>query len=708
MDSLLEIKQCVWVGDENHNKSFFSEISNLGIHLHIFQAESLASRAKEILPDTHVFIFDCSIGIQDCIDVWNELFAWKWSAFPNSPLLVIVDDLNSESNSSDSQQRALSIGHLAVNAGKALQMIPLRFGFATLRLGLELAFSKVGSAKAEAKKIEKFRLQSSQLKELQHGMEKLVESHTQSQSHAKMKLEDKLKEMRAFNLFVKSLSADSNLEDLLKSLRKELRLFPSIKPPIFGMVTQGRVFQLSYLQGSDLCRLPVFETLFQRSLQIRINSLEDQKFLANLLSRPVGHVIMVPIQLLHRSDYEENSGPILFFEHGLSPAQLETFVHFVLERIQPFAVALDRILIENEMKESARHWESTFDAVPFPLAVVNSERKVLRANKAFDGEAGSSICHEQLFGKSSLPCVGCPLENSLKGFSSQPRVIRDSGRAYEVHSFPISFSLGSPSEFGNTAQAAVNYYRDLARDFQLKSQIIQQEKMAALGRLAGRIAHELNNPLTGIRSLAQVLVSEIESANTKSSQLSLDLREVENAAERCQGIIKNLLEFATGNLESLRTRVTLQDLVQRTLPLLKTAMRGLNSEIHLNSEMLWVEVNIQLIQQVVFNLVVNACQAMGNSGTVTIKVSPVVDMEEREWVRLEVQDTGPGIPKSIQESIFDAFFTTKPKGEGTGLGLSMCKDVVLKMDGRIFVQSEPGQPTCFTIDLPRVREQIIK
>jgi signal transduction histidine kinase len=212
--------------------------------------------------------------------------------------------------------------------------------------------------------------------------------------------------------------------------------------------------------------------------------------------------------------------------------------------------------------------------------------------------------------------------------------------------------------------------------------------------LAGNIAHELNNPLTGIRSLAQVLIAELP-----IGQLSDDIREVEKAAERSQKIIENLLDFSKGEGEDKQQRISLNEIVRRTLPMIKTAMREHRSEILLSEEDAPVRVEPHLMQQVVFNLVNNACQAMKDPGTITIETE--MRPGDRQCA-LHVRDTGVGIPPEIIDAIFEPFFTTKEKGQGTGLGLSMSRSIIEKFGGDITVKSKVGEGTVFTVVLPVV------
>jgi signal transduction histidine kinase len=179
-----------------------------------------------------------------------------------------------------------------------------------------------------------------------------------------------------------------------------------------------------------------------------------------------------------------------------------------------------------------------------------------------------------------------------------------------------------------------------------------------------------------------------------------DIREVEKAAGRCQKIIENLLDFSRGDTGDKRIAVSLNEIVRRTLPMLKTAVREHRSEIAFgeSEDPIWVEPH--LMQQVVFNLVNNACQAMNDPGTITVETETAFDASGRAVSVLHVKDTGVGIPPEIIESIFEPFFTTKERGQGTGLGLSMSRSVIEEFGGKIEVTSRAGHGAHFTVRLP--------
>jgi two-component system NtrC family sensor kinase len=177
-----------------------------------------------------------------------------------------------------------------------------------------------------------------------------------------------------------------------------------------------------------------------------------------------------------------------------------------------------------------------------------------------------------------------------------------------------------------------------------------------------------------------------------------DLIEIEKAAVRCQSTVRNLLKFT--NLELMEEDIvetSWKEIVDQTLPLLKMAMRYLNYENDATNTVGLVRVNSHLMGQVVFNLINNACQAMGQSGTLTIRTKI-----EGVWSVVEFEDTGIGMSPEQVERIFEPFFTTKEKGVGTGIGLSLAQSIVQRFGGRIEVLSRVGEGSTFQVFMPLV------
>jgi signal transduction histidine kinase len=236
------------------------------------------------------------------------------------------------------------------------------------------------------------------------------------------------------------------------------------------------------------------------------------------------------------------------------------------------------------------------------------------------------------------------------------------------------------------------FYRNVSKETALASTLIQSEKMAALGKLVGAVAHEINNPLAGILATSQLLLAEAKQ-NTLDPSVLEDVEEIRSAAWRSKKIIDDLLGF-TSEAKELE-EANLLDAVRSALAFAKSAMREIAVKIHSEKAVPRALVSVNSLQQVLFNLITNAAQAMNGKGVLEISI-----VKDGDCYRINVRDNGPGIPQEKLSHIFDPFFTSKREGMGTGLGLSIVRSLIHKMGARIEVSSG-AKGTEFRIFLPR-------
>jgi two-component system NtrC family sensor kinase len=247
--------------------------------------------------------------------------------------------------------------------------------------------------------------------------------------------------------------------------------------------------------------------------------------------------------------------------------------------------------------------------------------------------------------------------------------------------------------------ASVGIFKDLRERLRIERELqkmqealLQSEKLAAMGRLTSQIAHELNNPIYGIMNTLELLKTEIPPESKRRRILELSLSEIQRLSE----MLRNMLSFSKPE-EEKRRLVKLDELIEGILLMMEKQMRESNIQVETSFDPGIPEImaSTNQMRQVMLNIFKNAKEAMPKGGTLFIRTS-----KEDNRILIRIQDTGIGIPEEIRAKIFEAFFTTKQKVKGVGLGLSVCYGIIKDHGGDIKVESQEGKGTTFAINLP--------
>jgi PAS domain S-box-containing protein len=250
----------------------------------------------------------------------------------------------------------------------------------------------------------------------------------------------------------------------------------------------------------------------------------------------------------------------------------------------------------------------------------------------------------------------------------------------------------------------VGICQDITRWKKLQEDLIQVDRLAEIGRIAAGVAHEINNPVAVISEAsgwAREVVSDAKGLSPDDRQeLTEVLKKIGVQVGRCRDITHKLLGFVRGSAPR-KTEFDLHELLEETVSFLQSELKYSLVKIDLAfaEEPISVNSNPKLLEQVFVNLVANAIHALaekgGDNGRITIRT-----LKKDSEIEISVEDNGTGIPKKDQEKVFDLFYTTKPPGKGTGLGLPICRNIIRQLGGEILLESEAGVGTTFTVRIP--------
>ena len=349
------------------------------------------------------------------------------------------------------------------------------------------------------------------------------------------------------------------------------------------------------------------------------------------------------------------------------------------------------------VRRAKEQWETAFDALSEGIAVVDDEGRVRRANRAL----------AELLGTSLQNVIGSSLGSALLGKSHALMELLAAARRGDHPPALVARS----ERLGNTMrvqaaripsatrdQSVVVLVEDVTDQQVMETQLIQSEKLAAVGQLVSGVAHELNNPLTSIAGLSEFLLEQKEISKKDRGHLKV----IHEQAERAGRIVRNLLTFARkGPAE--RAPVDLNDVIQRTLQLMEYDLKLKDIDVRRDLRAALPDVlgDRHGLQQVVLNLLTNAAQAVAENGKGRDRAITISTWSD-DQVHLRVADTGPGITDVVAQNVFTPFFTTKEPGHGTGLGLSITYSIVENHGGRITVERPSNGGAAFRVDLPPV------
>jgi two-component system NtrC family sensor kinase len=366
----------------------------------------------------------------------------------------------------------------------------------------------------------------------------------------------------------------------------------------------------------------------------------------------------------------------------------------------------DRKRMERDLKEANEFLMNLIESSIDGIIATDMKGNILIFNKGAENILGYKA--EEVVGKMNIRSIYPP--GVAKEVMEKLRSL-DFGGMGRLTSFPIFHrkkdgeliegDLSASIVFNEEGKeiASVGIFKDLRERLKVERELqktrealLQSEKLAAMGRLTSQIAHELNNPIYGIMNTLELLKTEIPPESKRRRILELSLSEIRRLSE----MLKNMLSFSKPE-EEKRRPIGLNELLEGILTMMEKQMKEASVKVvtDFNRDIPEVMASTNQMRQVFLNMFKNAKEAMPKGGTLSVNT-----LRENDTVLVQIQDTGVGIPEEIQNRIFEAFFTTKQKVKGVGLGLSVCYGIIKDHGGDIGVKSEEGRGTTFTITLP--------
>ena len=358
----------------------------------------------------------------------------------------------------------------------------------------------------------------------------------------------------------------------------------------------------------------------------------------------------------------------------------------------------DQRKLEKNIRQSKRNLEAIFDGIRDQLSLQGPNYQILRVNRAV--VENYHVTFKELIGKKCYeayyqrpgPCEKCPISVTIETKQPASSILKipEVDTTLRIFSYPILDEKGD-------LLSIIEHVRDITEEQRLQEQLIQAEKLAGIGTLASGVAHEINNPLSGIIGMAEIAMEEEEPSNIKSH-----LTDIFNCAQRISEITMGLRSYSRMAKKGDQSLVDLNEILENCLKMVRLAIKTKSVEVIKKFQSTEkIGANPGEIQQVFTNLISNAFQAMnGREGKLLLSTRSLKDS-----VEVKVTDNGVGIPQKYLNKIFDPFFTTKNPGEGTGLGLNIVYRIVAKYEGTIDVESKENMGTTFTIKFPMRRDE---
>ncbi len=458
------------------------------------------------------------------------------------------------------------------------------------------------------------------------------------------------------------------LDELFKYLWSEIRKYEKLNQ--LG-------FYLNRTENPQDCYLFQYSNNFYSvkkiNFEFNVTDKEISHLLANINMRPTG-------QIMSWTTQSSQAKFRLYVESTQS--QQKQMDQFMIQSIDLISLIVTRWLAEQDEKKVLNKWQEIFQSYQDPIHVIDQNFNIIHSN--YSEKSQNLKCYEFLAERNST-CENCPVINYNAEALNQDLQMNIKDENYSVSVAP--FDLNGFTYF-------LNFYKNKTQENILKSEFIQSEKMLTIGHLANHLAHELNNPLTGLKMSNELLIQELSTQNNNNASILSDLSEISKAVNRSEFIIQDLMDFRSDKMNQMQS-LDFSIAVKKTMTLLKSVIR--NHSMFIDLKMTIIYAHPIYLQQVIFNLIKNAAEIMSNPGTIKIYQMSI----DQKSVQICFEDSGPGLNEKVRNNIFKPFFTTKKEGEGTGLGLYLCFHLMKKMNSELIYDSSFKSGARFILKLNR-------
>jgi PAS domain S-box-containing protein len=557
----------------------------------------------------------------------------------------------------------------------------------------------------------------------------LIDKYYQEMKQTEQKLRNSEQELRLLNDISKTILTiqdDSMYDHILTLLIKKFKSSYGF----FGYknTQNNMIVPLSSSQLHLTCNVNQGSVTSSHTIINQWNTAIETKqsmYLEKSFDLPDGHFpihSMVIVPIISKND--NVIGLFVLANKTLSFAssditKLETVAKFIAPVLQSRRKQqmeeLERMKAEKALSISHAYREKIIQSMIDPLFVIHTDGYIKQANEAAS----------KLLGYEMLELIKKPFANLLvqkdsnqKNMSYQlPYVLLTLSEEKQINDYellcrhkdqriiPVIVSGNVMTDASNTIIAYVCILRDIRGLQEATSQLIEAEKLAALGELTGGIGHELKQPMNVIKIITQSILMDIKRDRFEQDLLGDDLKQITSQVDKMAGIIDHMRIFTGRSHDTEREVVHLNELVTTTFQFFSQQMKAHNIDFQMDliSEIAQVHINKIRIEEVLINLISNARKALEKTHIENKRII-VKTRQEDSSIFLEVQDNGCGVPEHLSDRLFDQFFTTQLPGEGMGLGLSISRKIVQDHGGTLTFENLPEGGALFQIKLPAMED----